>query len=113
MSGQLGTILEQEKKDGDKGQTNTTGNGKHKRMGGDTDNSKEEDPTQGADTIISYIGYGNIGKATTAIMSHGIAPVNEDTTQQVTELLIPMEPRPTWADAKANPHIESEDTRSA
>ena len=72
-------------------------------MGGSTANSKEEDPTQGADTIISYIRDGNIGKATTAIMSHGVAPVNEDTIKQVTELLIPMEPRPTWTDTRANP----------
>ena len=36
-------------------------------------------------------------------MSHGVAPVNEDTLKQVTELLIPMEPRPTWTDTRANP----------
>ena len=75
-------------------QTQPNGEGEHKRMGGSSANIKEDDPTHGADTIISDIRDGNIGKATTAIMSHGVAPVNEDTIQQVADLLIPMEPRP-------------------
>ena len=72
-------------------------------MRGSAANNKEDDPTQEADTIISYIIDGNIGKATTAIMSHGVAPVNKDTIKQVAELLIPMEPRPIWTDTRANP----------
>ena len=62
-----------------KRKTQPSGKGKHKKMGGASANNKEDDPTQGAGTIISYIKDGNIGKATTAIMSHGVAPVNEDT----------------------------------
>ena len=72
-------------------------------MGGSTASSKEDDPTQGADTSISYITDGNLGIATTAIVSHGVAPVDEGTMKQVTELLIPMEPRPIWTDTRANP----------
>ena len=36
-------------------------------------------------------------------MSHGVAPANEDTIKQVTELLIPAAPRPTWTDTRPNP----------
>ena len=72
-------------------------------MGGRSATSKGDDPTQGADSILSYIRAGNIGKAPTAIMSHGVAPANEDTTKQVTDLLIPMEPRPMWRDTRATP----------
>ena len=103
MTGDVGSILEQGRKGSDKGETQAKGKGNQKRMGGSAANSKEEDPTQEADTIISYIRDGSIGKATTAIMSHGVAPVNEDTIKQVTELLIPMEPRPIWTDTRANP----------
>ena len=103
MNGQFGNILEQERSEGGTVQTQPSGKGKHKKLGGAGANNKEDDPTQGADTIISYIRDGNIGKATTAIMSHGVAPVNDDTIKQVTELLTPMEPRPLWTDTRANP----------
>ena len=79
------------------------GKGKPTKRGGDGATLTDRDPTQGADTIIAHIRDGNIGKATTAIMSHGIAPVNEDTIKQVTELLIPTEPRPVWTDTRADP----------
>ena len=36
-------------------------------------------------------------------MSHGVAPVNENTIRQVTELLIPTQPRAVWTDARADP----------
>ena len=36
-------------------------------------------------------------------MSHGVAPVNEDTIRQVKELLDPAEPRPIWTDTRPNP----------
>ena len=36
-------------------------------------------------------------------MSHGVAPVNEDTIRQVAELLNPAAPRPIWTDARPNP----------
>ena len=79
MTGDFGSILTQEQKGRDKGKTQAKGKGKQKRMGGSAANSKEEDPTQEADTIISYIRDGTIGNATTAIMSYGVPPVNEDT----------------------------------
>ena len=36
-------------------------------------------------------------------MSHGVAPVNEDTIRQVKELLNPLPPRPMWTDTRPNP----------
>jgi hypothetical protein len=36
-------------------------------------------------------------------MSHGVAPVNEDTIKQLAELLILMAPGPIWTDTKPNP----------
>jgi hypothetical protein len=36
-------------------------------------------------------------------MSHGVAPVNEDTIRQVKELLNPVAPRPIWTDTRPSP----------
>ena len=36
-------------------------------------------------------------------MSHGVAPVNEDTIRQVKELLNPLPPRPMWTDTRPTP----------
>ena len=53
--------------------------------------------------IISYTRDGNMGKAATAIMSHGVAPVNEDTTRQAKELINLVAPRPIWTDTRPTP----------
>ena len=42
-----------------------------------------------------------MGKAINAMTSYGLAPVNDDTVKQVTELLIPAKPKPVWTDTRA------------
>ena len=91
------------KSTGAREQTRPTRLNQQKKLGGKAANNKDLDPTQGADTIISYIRDSNLGKATAAIMSHGVAPANEDTIKQVIELLTPAAPRPTWTDTRPNP----------
>ena len=53
-----------------------------------------------ADATIAYIRDGNMGKAITAMTGYRLAPVNDDTVAQVTELLIPTKPKPVWTDTR-------------
>ena len=99
-TGGFGTILEQDKQKDEKDPVKPA---QSKKLGGNITNNGDIDPTRGADTIISYIRDNNLGKAATAIMSHGVAPVNEDTIRQVQELLNPLLPRPMWTDTRPNP----------
>ena len=42
-----------------------------------------------------------MGKASTAMTSYGLAPVNDDTVDQAKELFIPTKPKPVWTDTRA------------
>ena len=64
---------------------------------------RERNTAHEADAIIAYIRDGTIGKAVTAMTSHGVAPVDEDALKQLKELLIPCPPKPTWADTRGDP----------
>ena len=60
------TILHQESKTEEKGQPTAKGEPQHTKLGGTAANNREQDPAQGAATIISYTRDGNLGKS-----SHG------------------------------------------